>query len=84
MFLARALTCTESQRFWVCLEAKGTMDLNFNIADLFTALEKFKAVIDCLRNKMDLDEVDRERFKTLMRMVKKDIEEMFNQTGKRE
>jgi len=60
------------------------MEHNFNIADLFTALEKFKAVVACVRIKMNRDPVDRERLKIVMAMAKKDIEAMFEQIGKEE
>jgi len=57
------------------------MNHNFNIADLFTALEKFKAVAGRLRQTM-VDDVDRKRLEIVMGMAKKDIEAMFDQVGK--
>lgn len=57
------------------------MEHNFNIADLFTSLEKFKAVVTQLRQTM-IDGVDRRRLKIVMGMAKKDIEAMFREIGK--
>ncbi len=58
------------------------MEHNVNIADLFTSLEKFKAVVTRLRMTMDGDPVDRKRLKNVMSMVKEDIEELFGQIGR--
>lgn len=58
------------------------MDHNFNIADLFAAVEKFKAIVTRLRNTMTGDEVERKRLKIVMGMVKKDIHAMFEHIGK--
>ena len=60
------------------------MKHNFNIADFFNALEKFKTIIARLRQTMNADEVDRERLNTVMNIAKKDIEEMFGKIGKGE
>lgn len=53
------------------------MDLNFNIADLFNALDDFAEAVKELHEKAGDDESKQKRLKVTMAIAKKDIEELF-------
>jgi len=55
------------------------MDLNFNIADLFNALQEFARIVKELHEKMGQDEHEQKRLQVTMAIAKKDIEELFDQ-----
>lgn len=55
------------------------MDLNFNIAYLFSALAEFSSIVRDLHKKTDMDEFERKRIKAAMALAKEDIEKLFDQ-----
>jgi len=72
------------------------MDLNFNIADLYIALQEFAQIVKQLHRKAwqarpprlsdqsrdgGQDEVERKRLKAVLALAKADIEELFDQVG---
>ena len=57
------------------------MDLNFNIADLYSALQEFAQIVKQLHRKALQDEVERKRLKAVLALAKADIEELFDQVG---
>lgn len=58
------------------------MELSYNFADLFCALETFKNMVHKLHQRADRDPVDRKRIKAAMALAKADIEELFDRVGK--
>lgn len=54
---------------------------NFNIADLYNALQEFARIVNQLHEKADNNEINRQRLRIAMVITKKVIEELFGQLG---
>jgi len=57
------------------------MESNFLITDMFTSFEKFATIAKALNKKMRADKVNEGRFEAAFSIVRRDINELFEEVG---
>lgn len=57
------------------------VELNFNIADMFRAMNEFMEIARALHKKTRDDEFEENRFSCCMEVIKKDIKKLMNEIG---
>ena len=58
-----------------------SIELNFNIADLFNILHEFECIVKDLHKTAGDDEFEQKRLKAAMTLAKACIEDMLDQVG---